>query len=107
VAHRGHTGQADTEPRPDWPPAELPASALRDGRRTTGCLSGRSPWPPLAADPDRGRAGPPGAGLFSSTTVAPEAYILALLIAMANGVAARIEDDDTRRAAAITGAVTP
>ena len=33
--------------------------------------------------------------LFSSTTVALMAYILALLVAVANGVAARIEDDET------------
>jgi hypothetical protein len=32
--------------------------------------------------------------LFSSTTVALMAYILALLVAVANGLAARIEDDE-------------
>ena len=33
--------------------------------------------------------------LFSSTTVALMAYILALLVAVANGLAARIEDDNS------------
>jgi DUF1707 SHOCT-like domain len=84
------------KPRPDWPPAELPAS--RTARRPANhwvfkwALALATIGLPtlIAAALVTGSK-----NLFSSTTVALMAYILALLVAVANGVAARIEDDET------------
>jgi DUF1707 SHOCT-like domain len=84
------------KPRPDWPPPELPAS--RTARRPANhwvfkwALALATIGLPtlIAAALVTGSK-----DLFSSTTVALMAYILALLVAVANGVAARIEDDET------------
>ena len=83
-------------PRPDWPPPELPAS--RTARRPAN--HGGVKWALALAT-----IGLPvlitaalvtgSKDLFSSTPLALMAYILALLIAAANGVAARLEDDET------------
>lgn len=83
-------------PRPDWPPAELPASCT--ARRPANhwvfkwALALATIGLPvlIAAALVTGSK-----NLFSSTTVALMAYILALLVAVANGIAARIEDDET------------
>ena len=83
------------EPRPGWPPAELPASGT--ARRPANhwvfkwALALATVGLPtlIAAALVTGSK-----NLFSSTTVALMAYILALLVAVANGLAARIEDDE-------------
>ena len=87
---------ARPRPRPDWPPAELPAS--RTARRPANhwvlkwALALATIGLPtlIAAALVTGSK-----NLFSSTTVALMAYILALLVAVANGLAARIEDDNS------------
>jgi hypothetical protein len=83
-------------PIPNWPPPELPAS--RTARRPANHWGVK--WalalatialPTMIAD----ALITGNKDLFSSTTVALMAYILALLIAVANGLAARIEDDNS------------
>ena len=81
---------------PDWPPPELPASST--ARRPANHWGVK--WalalatialPAMIA----GALITGNRNLFSSTTVALMAYILALLVAVANGLAARIEDDNS------------
>jgi hypothetical protein len=83
-------------PMPDWPPPELPASST--ARRPANHWGVK--WalalatialPAMIAD----ALITGNRDLFSSTTVALMAYILALLVAVANGLAARIEDDNS------------
>lgn len=83
-------------PMPDWPPPELPASST--ARRPANHWGVK--WalalatialPTMIA----GALITGNRNLFSSTTVALMAYILALLVAVANGLAARIEDDNS------------
>ena len=83
-------------PMPDWPPPELPASST--ARRPANHWGVK--WalalatialPAMIA----GALITGNRNLFSSTTVALMAYILALLVAVANGLAARIEDDNS------------
>ena len=83
-------------PMPDWPPPELPASST--ARRPANHWGVK--WalalatialPAMLA----GALVTGNRDLFSSTTVALMAYILALLVAVANGLAARIEDDNS------------
>jgi hypothetical protein len=83
-------------PMPDWPPPELPASST--ARRPANHWGVK--WalalatialPAMIA----GALVTGNRDLFSSTTVALMAYILALLVAVANGLAARIEDDNS------------
>lgn len=83
-------------PMPDWPPPELPASST--ARRPANHWGVK--WalalatialPAMIA----GALITGNRDLFSSTTVALMAYILALLVAVANGLAARIEDDNS------------
>jgi hypothetical protein len=83
-------------PMPDWPPPELPASST--ARRPANHWGVK--WalalatialPAMIA----GALITGNKNLFSSTTVALMAYILALLVAVANGLAARIEDDNS------------
>jgi hypothetical protein len=83
-------------PIPDWPPPELPASST--ARRPANHWGVK--WalalatialPAMIA----GALITGNRDLFSSTTVALMAYILALLVAVANGLAARIEDDNS------------
>jgi hypothetical protein len=83
-------------PIPDWPPPELPASST--ARRPANHWGVK--WalalatialPAMIA----GALITGNRNLFSSTTVALMAYILALLVAVANGLAARIEDDNS------------
>jgi hypothetical protein len=83
-------------PIPNWPPPELPAS--RTARRPANHWGVK--WalalatialPTMIA----GALITGDRNLFSSTTVALMAYILALLVAAANGLAARIEDDNS------------
>lgn len=83
-------------PIPDWPPPELPASST--ARRPANHWGVK--WalalatialPAMLA----GALVTGNRDLFSSTTVALMAYILALLVAVANGLAARIEDDNS------------
>jgi hypothetical protein len=84
------------KPRPDWPPAELPAS--RTARRPANhwVLKWALALATIGLPTLIVAALVTGSkNLFSSTTVALMAYILAMLIAVANRVAARIEDDET------------
>ena len=83
-------------PMPGWPPPELPASST--ARRPANHWGVK--WalalatialPTMIA----GALITGNRNLFSSTTVALMAYILALLVAVANGLAARIEDDNS------------
>jgi hypothetical protein len=85
-------------PTPDWPPPDLPAS--RTARRPANHWGFK--WalalatialPTMIAATLATRS----KDLFSSTTLALMAYVLALLIAVANGIAARIDDDETGR----------
>ena len=85
-------------PRPisDWPPPELPASST--SRRPANHWGVK--WALALATialPTMivGALITGNRDLFSSTTVALMAYILALLVVMANGLAARIEDDNS------------
>ena len=79
---------------PDWPPPELPAS--RTARRPTNHQLAALALATIGLPVLITAALVTGSkDLFSSTPLALMAYILALLIAAANGVAARLEDDET------------
>src|SRR4029077_8969816 len=84
------------KPRPDWPPPELPAS--RTARRPANhwgfklALALATIGLPVLITAALVTG---SKDLFSSTPLALMAYILALLIAVANGVAARLDDDET------------
>jgi len=82
--------------RPDWPPPELPAS--RTARRPANhwgfklALALATIGLPVLITAALVTG---SKDLFTSTPLALMAYILALLIAVANGVAARFDDDET------------
>ena len=84
------------KPRPDWPPPELPAS--RTARRPANhwgfklALALATIGLPVLITAALVTG---SKDLFSSTPLALMAYVLALLIAVANGVAARLDDDET------------
>ena len=82
--------------RPDWPPPELPAS--RTARRPANhwgfklALALATIGLPVLITAALVTG---SKDLFTSAPLALMAYILALLIAVANGVAARFDDDET------------
>lgn len=83
-------------PMPDWPPPELPASSTAQQQANHWGVKWALALATIALPAMLAGALVTGnRDLFSSTTVALMAYILALLVAVANGLAARIEDDNS------------
>jgi hypothetical protein len=83
-------------PMPDWPPPELPASSTARRPANHWGVKWALALATIALPAMIAEALVTGnRDLFSSTTVALMAYILALLVAVANGLAARIEDDNS------------
>jgi hypothetical protein len=83
-------------PMPDWPPPELPASSTARRPANHWAVKWALALATIALPAMIAGALVTGnRDLFSSTTVALMAYILALLVAVANGLAARIEDDNS------------